>query len=108
MGVLWEGLLSLLCALGLGLLGGLLFGRLLRPLPGDEIWMLIPARGAGERLEQDMRSVMWLRGLGLLRSPVAIVDLGLTGPGRELALRLAGSQSDVVLWPGECLSELLE
>lgn len=108
MGLLWEVLLSLLSALGLVLLGGLLFGRLLRPVPSGEMWVLIPGRGEGARLEQEVRVVMWLRGLGLLRCPVAIVDVDLTDEGRELAFRLLSRWNSVSLWPGSHLSELLK
>ena len=44
MGLLWEALLTLLSALGLVLLGGLLLGRLLRPIPSDDLWILVPGR----------------------------------------------------------------
>ncbi len=108
MGLLWEILLSLLCALGLGLLGALLFGRLLRPIPGGDLWLLIPGRGDGARLEQEVRGAMWLRGLGLLNCPVVIVDLGLTGQGRALAFQLLARWNSLVLWPGDHLSELLQ
>ena len=50
---------------------------------------------------------MWLRGLGLLRSPVLIVDVGLTPAGRELALRLASRWPEVALWPAEDLPDYL-
>lgn len=108
MGLLWEVLLTLLSVLGLALLGGLLFGRLLRPIPGGELWVLIPGRGEGARLEQEVRGMMWLRSLGLLCCPVAIVDVDLTKEGRELAFQLLRRWSGVVLWPGEHLSELLK
>ena len=108
MGLLWEALLSLMSALGLMLLGGLLFGRLLRPIPGDELWVLIPGRGEGGRLEQQLRGMMWLRGLGLLRCPVAIVDVDMTSAGRSLAMKLISRWSDVVLWPSDHLSELFK
>lgn len=75
MQLLLEGCLTLLAALGLALLGGLLFGRLLRPVPGPELWTLVPGRGGGEELERDVRALMWLRGLGLLRCPVEILIL---------------------------------
>lgn len=108
MGLLYEVLLTLLCALGLALLGGLLVGRLLRPIPGGGLWVLIPGRTEGGRLEQEVRAVMWLRSLGLLDCPVAIVDVDLTREGRALAFRLLARWNGLVLWPGEHLSELLK
>ena len=108
MGLLYEVLLTLLCSLGLTLLGGLLVGRLLRPIPGERMWILVPGRMEGEKLEQEVRGVMWLRSLGLLTCPVAIVDIDLTREGRELAFRLLQRWNGLVLWPGDHLSELLK
>lgn len=107
MRLLWEALLTLLAALGLALLGGLLFGRLLHPIPGPGLWVMIPGQGEGETLERDLRALMWLRGLGLLCCTVAIVDSGLTPQGRELSLRLASRWSGVVLWPAQSLDDLI-
>ena len=39
--------------------------------------------------QQSVRSLMWLRSLGLLRCPVVIVDLGLDREGLAVAQRLA-------------------
>lgn len=107
MRLLWEALLTLLAALGLALLGGLLLGRLVHPVPGPGMWMIIPGRGEGETVERDLRALMWLRGLGLLRCQVAVADLGLTAQGRELSLRLVSRWPDVVLWPVGSLHELI-
>ena len=107
MGMIWEGLLALACALGLALTGWWLMGLLVRPLPGHEARVLLPVRGEGERLEQQLRGFLWLRGMGLLRCPVMIIDVGLTPRGRELALRLAGRWPEVVLWPAEDLPDYL-
>ncbi len=108
MRLLWEAVLTLLAAMGLALLGGLVFGRLLHPIPGPEVWVMIPGRGGGETLERDLRALMWLRGLGLLGCTVAIVDSGLTPQGRELSLRLASRWPDVVLCPAGCLQEMMD
>lgn len=107
MGLLWEALLTLLAALGLALLGGLVFGRLVHPVPGPELWVIIPGRGGGETVERDLRALMWLRGLGLLRCQVAVADLGLTAQGRELSLKLVSRWPDVALWPAGLLYELI-
>ncbi len=94
-----EGLVALLAALGLALLGGMLWGRLLWPGPGPGLWAVIPVRGEGENLERILRGLMWLRGLGLLRCPVAVLDTGLTPRGRALALRLCAQWPEVGLYP---------
>lgn len=107
MGLFWEVSLTLLSALGLVLLGGLLFGRLLRPAHVGDAWVLLPGRGDGGRLEQALRGMMWLRALGLLRCSTAIVDVDLTPEGRKLALHLAARWDDVVLWPPDHLNELV-
>lgn len=107
MRLLWEGLLTLLSALGLALLGGLLFARLLHPFPSSGFWVLLPGRGAGESLERDLRSLMWLRELGLMRCGVAVVDCGMSEEGLEVARRLARRWPDTVLCPEKEVRELL-
>lgn len=107
MGSAAEGLAALLAALGLALLGGILFGRLLCPAPGGAQWLLIPGRGDGAGLEQTVRAAMWLRGLGLLRCPVAIVDAGLNEQGRRLAAHLAGRWGGVRLCTAKQLYAVL-
>lgn len=107
MKLLWEGLLTLLSALGVALLGGLLFGRLVRPLPGPGLWVLVPGRGGGEQLERDLRGLAWLRGLGLLRGCVVIVDCGLDPEGRELALHLTRRWPEVALCSAGAVNKLI-
>lgn len=107
MGLTIDVLLTVLCALGLGFLGWWLFGRLLRPVPDRGVRVLIPGRGNGEDLEQAVRSLIWLRGLGLLDCQILIVDVDLTRQGRELALRLALRWPDVVLWPASDLADYI-
>ena len=99
MGAFWDTALALLCMLGLAFIGWWLFGLLLRPLPGREAKVVLPGRGEGENLEQLVRSFLWLRGMGLLRCPIVIADLGLTPAGWELALRLTARWPGVILWP---------
>ena len=108
MGTFWDILLAVVCAAGLALVGWWLFGLLLRPLPGREAKVVIPGRGEGEDLEQQVRSFLWLRGLGLLRCPIVIADAGLTPAGWELVLRLTARWPEVVLWPAEDLGELIQ
>ena len=107
MGTFWEAALAVVCAAGLALLGWWLFGLLLRPLPGWEANVILTGRGAGEELEQQLRSFLWLRGMGLLRCPIVIVDAGLTPAGWELALRLTARWPGVVLWPASDLGDYI-
>jgi len=104
----WDVSLALLAGLGIVLALWLAVGRLLRPTSGEAMWILIPGVGNGENLEREIRSVMWLRERGALRCPVAVADRGLSREGRELALRLILRWPDVVLWPANCLDELLD
>ena len=107
MGACWDSLLAALCVLGLAFAAWWLFGLMLRPLPGWEGKVILPGRREGERLEQQVRSFLWLRGLGLVRCPVVIADIDLTPEGRELALRLAARWPGVILWPVEDLPDYL-
>ena len=87
----WEIVLTVLCLMGLGLLVWCLMGRLVCPVPGQEVLAVLEGQGDGGGLEQSVRALMWLRSLGLLRCPVVIVDLGLDreGPGGGPAARPA-------------------
>ena len=75
----WEIVLTVLCLMGLGLLVWCLLGRLVCPVPGQEVLAVLEGQGDGGGLEQSVRALMWLRSLGLLHCPVVIVDLGWTG-----------------------------
>jgi hypothetical protein len=101
-------LLTGVCTLGLALVAWVLFGRLTRPLPGQPVHLLVPGQGDGGALEQTVRALIWLRGLGLLRCPIVIADVDLTPWGWELAVRLTARWPDVVLWPADRLPEYLE
>lgn len=107
MGMLWDGLLAAACAVGLAFVAWWLLGLLLRPLPGWETKIVLPGRGTGEELEQQVRSFLWLRGLGLVRCLVVIADIDLTPEGRELALRLAARWPGVIVWPVSDLADYL-
>ena len=107
MGVFWDAILAIICILGLAFVGWWLFGLLLRPLPGKEARVVLAGAGEGEGLEQQVRSFLWLRGLGLLRCPIVIADAGLTPAGWELASRLTARWPEVVLWPAADLGEYI-
>ena len=107
MGELWDILLAFICVLCLAFVGWCLFGLLLCPLPGREAKVVIPGRGEGEKLERQVRSFLWLRGLGLLRCPIVIADAGLSPAGWELALRLTARWPQVILWPAADLGDYI-
>lgn len=99
MGYTLESITAVVCVLGLtGALWWLL-GRMLRPLPRGSAFVLLRGRGDGHGLEQTVRGFVWLRGLGVLRVPILIADLGLNVRGREIALRLCARWPGVILWP---------
>ena len=105
MGAFWDAALAVICVSGLAFVGWWIFGLLLRPLPGREAKVVISGRGEGEKLEQQVRSFLWLRALGLLRCPIVIADAGLTPAGWELALRLTARWPEVILWPASDLGD---
>ncbi|MBE6955912.1 MAG: hypothetical protein E7450_00450 [Ruminococcaceae bacterium] len=77
-----------------------LYGRILTPDSAEETWAVIRGDGPGNGLEQQVRSLMWLRSWGLLRCRVILDDGGLDPDGRELARTLTRR------WPElELLSE---
>ena len=107
MGTFWDVLLAVICICGLALAGWWLFGLLLRPLPGREARVVLTGYGEGRELEQQVRSFIWLRSLGLLRCPIVIADVGLTPAGWELALRLTARWPEVILWPASDLGDYI-
>lgn len=98
---------SVIWILILAFLACWLFGRLLRPIPEQRVRVLIPGRGDGNDLEQSVRGLIWLRGLGLLSCPIVIADVDLTPQGWELALRLTARWPGVVLWPADHLADYI-
>lgn len=83
-----EVILSLLAVAGLLSLSWLLLGMILLPAGSEESLSVIPAEGDGEELEQAVRGFLWLRGGGLLRGRILIVDCGLNSAGRAVAAAL--------------------
>ena len=108
MGTVLETLTALVCVLGLTGLCWWLLGRLLRPLPCRDTFILLRTAGEGTELEQTIRGFLWLRSLGVVKSTILIADLGLNARGREVALRLCARWPGVVLWPAGELSDYLE
>ena len=81
MGVFWDVFWAVACICGLAFVGWWLFGLLLRPLPGRTVRVVLTGRDGGEELEQQVKSFIWLRGLGLLRCPIVIADVAGGGLG---------------------------
>lgn len=92
-----ETLGILLAGAGLFIFGWLLLGRLLAPIGAKgPVIAVLPAAGAGEALEHDLRGLLWLRGSGMACLRVIIADCGLNEEGRALARLLARREEDVV------------
>ena len=64
----------------------------------EDTWTVIRGVGSGDGLEQQVRSLMWLRSWGLLRCRVILTDGGLDAQGRELAHNLARRWPELELW----------
>lgn len=107
MEMFWEGVLTFLAVLGLVMLIWVLFGRILCPVPGKGMYILLIGTGCGEGLEGKLRGVIWLRSLGLLNCPVVVADVGLNRDGKELAERLTRQWSKVYQCSAEELGKVL-
>ena len=88
MGAFWELFGTAMAAAGLAVLLWWQMGRLLRPVPGRNVQVVISGRGDGEELEQTLGALYWLRGMGLLRSGIVIETEDLTDTGLTLAEKL--------------------
>ena len=88
MGAFWELFGTAMAAAGLAVLLWWQMGRLLRPVPGRNVQVVISGRGDGEELEQTLRALYWLRGMGLLRGAIVIETEELTSAGLALAAEL--------------------
>lgn len=105
---LLEIILALLSAAGLLWLCWLLFSRL---LSGGSDWRrpvyaVVPAEGAGEALEGEIRHLLWLRG-GQGRFHIIIADRGLNPAGQAAATALLARNPGLVICPVERLGEYL-
>ena len=85
-----QALLALLAAAGLLAVAWLCFGRLLVPTGGwdGRIYAVLPGQGSGDALEQSVKALLWMEGLGGLRPRILIADMGLDGTGRAVAAGL--------------------
>ena len=101
MNAIWQTVLALLAAVGLAARGWMLFGTLVTPAGGSggPVYAVVPASGDGERLEQDVKALLWLRGGELARFTIVIADGGLNETGRRRAAALLTGGRGVVLCP---------
>ncbi|MBM6869344.1 hypothetical protein H7U37_03165 [Pseudoflavonifractor phocaeensis] len=84
-----QAALALLAAAGLLALAWLCFGRLLLPGPWTgAVYAVLPGKGGGGMLEQQVKALLWLEGLGGVRPRIYIADMGLDLRGREIAAGL--------------------
>lgn len=104
---LYDGILALFCAIGIGFLAWWCFAWLLRPHARTSAAVVIYGRGDGSDLEQAVRCFVWLRALGLISNGIVIADVDLSAQGRALALRLCLRFQDVAMWPAEHLCEYI-
>ena len=108
---LWQdGLVALLAAIGLASLlwavvRGLFFSR---PRTRPAALALLPARGDGERLEEQVRELAALDRDSGCFSAILLADCGLSEEGRQLAGLLAAAHPRVQLCGREELSHLLD
>lgn len=107
MRIIVEIIVAFLAAGGLLALGWFLFGRLLSPVAGENVFAVIPARGAGDRLEHDVSGILWLRAGGMARMTVVIVDDGLDCEGLAVASALLERDSGIRFCRREELEEIL-
>lgn len=107
MSEVWELAAAILFMIGAAVLLWYLFGRLMRPMRGDWLWMVLPGDGDGEGLEETLRWLAWNRESGGVRGDTVILDRSLTPQGRELALNLARRWSWVSCCPRGSLEEWL-
>lgn len=108
MGPLLETVLALLAAAGLLWLCWLLFERLCAGGPdwGGTVYAVVPAEGDGERLEGEVRRLVWLRG-GRCRLSIIIADGGLSPAGRAAATALLARNPGLVICPLDRLGEYI-
>lgn len=104
MHVFFGSVLVLICMAGLCCIACLLYSKMLRPPSAQGTLAVVWGVGAGEELEQRVRSLVWLQECGLLRCDLVVADAGLNADGRALATRLAGRYPTLTL----CTREELE
>lgn len=105
--VILEVLLAVLVLVCTCCIACVLYSELLRPHSAQGIWAVVWGVGAGEGLEQRVRSLIWLRSCGLLCCNLVLADGGLDENGRALAARLAGRYPGLTLCTRQELEQRL-
>lgn len=97
-----------LAAVGIGLAVWLAVQLWLLPREDGSAWTVLPARGDGAALQEQVRAHSWLYENGLTRTRLLIVDNGLDAEGRKRAeLLQRGYDTMVELCPAEQLAQRL-
>ena len=100
--------LTVLAAIGLLALGWAAFDRLAAPADwGGPVYAVVPAAGDGTYLEQNVKSLLWLRGKRNSRFTIVIADDGLNPAGRAVAAALLTYATGVVVCPIDRLGEYI-
>ena len=108
MGAILQVVLIMLAAIGLLALGWVAFGRLAAPAAwGGPVYAVVPAAGEGACLEQNVKGLLWLRGLQNNHFTIVIADQGLDSAGRAIAAALLAAATGVVVCPAERLGEYI-
>ena len=93
----WHIAAAILVLMAFSCTGCLLYSYLLRPHTARGTLAVVWGTGAGEGLEQQVRSLMWLQSCGMLCCTVVLADGGLDEEGRTLAAGLAARYPGLVL-----------
>lgn len=94
-----EVVVAFFAAGGLLALAWLLYGKLLAPTVGERIFAVVTAKGAGEQLEHEVSGLLWLRGGGMGKFFIIIVDDGLDQDGLGIAAALLKRESGIFFCP---------
>ena len=81
-------LVSFLIAAGVLLCLWCLFGWFLLPFGEKDLQLLLRVSGDAKHLERQVRALSWLKGSGLLKGRLVILDCGLNQDGQNLVYGL--------------------
>lgn len=95
--MIWSILLCALCTVGLLTAIWLLAAACLLPVRDNDTYMVLPACGDGERLEQQCRAYLLLNTVGAIQRPLLVADNGLTEQGKTVARLLASDHAQIRL-----------
>ena len=98
--MLWNCLFAAALIAALAMLGCLCEALVLLPMRAKDAVILLPGRGNGGDLEQNVRACLLLRRWGVLRQQIVILDRGLDPEGLALAKRLTALDEHIRLRSG--------